>query len=57
MTALLEKLKEKSTIVGILTLGATVAGYTFTPEQADAIATAAASFAAVALIYIKEHKA
>lgn len=52
----MDRIKEKSTWIGVVGIVATAAGYAFTPEQADLIATACASLAGLALIYIKERK-
>ena len=46
--------QEKSTVAGVVTAAATVAGWTITPEHADAVATLAGLAASAIAIATKE---
>lgn len=52
----MDRLREPSTWVGIVTLAALAGGWAWAPEQIAAIATSAATLAGVALAWIRERK-
>jgi len=52
----LERLKEKSTILTLLTLGGGFAGANFAPEQTEAIVAAVTGIVSAIAVFTKEAK-
>ena len=52
--AMLARLAEPSTIVGLVSASAVLWGWKFTPEYAGAIATGISFVASVVLVWVKE---
>jgi hypothetical protein len=52
----MDRLREPSTWVGIVTLAAIVGGWALAPEQIAAIATSASAIAGVVLVWMRERR-
>ena len=51
---LLPRLAERSTLIGVATLGAAIGGFVVAPDRVNAIATAVSTIAGIALVVTKE---